>query len=164
MSNTAVSEIQSYLNGIAHYNSKIPKIIPDGIYGKESEIAVRAFQHEYSIPVTGQINKVTWNKIVTVYKMLVMPEAEKIRAFESKNSEMKQGDKGYNVTLLQIMLNMILASCGSKPEKAETSGFYDNATVRRVKKFQILSLEKPTGTVDVNTWNLIVRVFDYMCG
>ena len=39
-----VREFQRYLQGIAYYNHKIPLIIPDGYFGKETETAVRAFQ------------------------------------------------------------------------------------------------------------------------
>ncbi|MGN0605760.1 MAG: peptidoglycan-binding protein [Oscillospiraceae bacterium] len=158
----AISEIQGYLNGISYYNSKIPRIIPDGIYGRESEITVRAFQQEYGLPVTGQINKVTWNKIVDIYKRLVTPEPERILVFESKNSVMRQGDKGYDVTLLQIMLNLILEHSDNNMQKINTSGFFDNATVKAVKAFQNLALAEQTGYVDVKTWNLIVKVFNYM--
>ena len=45
-----VREIQCYLQGISYYNDKIPLIIPDGYFGKETSTAVRAFQREYKIP------------------------------------------------------------------------------------------------------------------
>lgn len=158
----AISEIQGYLNGISYYNPKIPRIIPDGIYGRESEITVRAFQQEYGLPVNGQINKVTWNKIVEVYKNLVTPEPERIYVFQSKNSVLRQGDKGYDVTLLQIMLNLILEHSSYNLPKINTSGFFDNATVKAVKEFQRIIMAAQTGYVNVKTWNMITRVFNYM--
>ena len=39
-----ISELQRYLYSISHYNKKIPRILPDGIYGPETTQAVRTFQ------------------------------------------------------------------------------------------------------------------------
>ena len=41
-----ISELQRYLYSISHYNENIPRVMPDGIYGLETQEAVRAFQKE----------------------------------------------------------------------------------------------------------------------
>lgn len=156
-----IKEIQGYLHGISYYNEKIPKIIPDGIYGKETQIAVKAFQQEYGLPVTGEVNKVTWDKIVEVYKKLVNTPPERINAFPSKSYIIKQGDKGYTVMLLQVMLNAISDNCNSC-EKIGVTGFFDNSTVRAVKNFQSLTQRPQTGSVDLFTWNILVKAFNYI--
>ena len=32
-----ITELQRYLYSISHYNEKIPRIFPDGIYGPEND-------------------------------------------------------------------------------------------------------------------------------
>lgn len=156
-----IREIQGYLYGISYYNEKIPRIIPDGIFGKESQIAVKAFQQEYSLPITGEVNKPTWEKIIYIYKKLVRSEPETISVFPSKSYIMKQGDKGYPVMVLQVMLSAVMENCSSC-EKINATGFFDASTVRAVKSFQSMTQKSETGNVDIAMWNILARTFNYM--
>jgi peptidoglycan hydrolase-like protein with peptidoglycan-binding domain len=155
-----VMEIQKYLSGISYYNNKIPKIIPDGIYGKETQIAVKAFQQEYNLPITGEINRITWEKIVEIYKGFTSTP-ESIVVFPSNTYTIKQGDKGYEIMFIQIMLNAVMEN-GNNYEKIPVNGFYDIATVRAVKEFQKLSQMTQTGSVNIATWNIMVKSFNYI--
>ncbi len=156
-----IKEIQGYLHGISYYNEKIPKIIPDGIYGVETQIAVKAFQSEYNLPVTGEVNRVTWDKIISVYKNLVSTPPERINVFPSKSYIMRQGEKGYTVMLLQVMLNTVLEDTANY-EIININGFFDNATTRAVKSFQSITQRPQTGNVDLYTWNILVKAFNYL--
>lgn len=155
-----VMEIQHYLSAISYYNIKIPKIIPDGIYGKETQIAVKAFQQEYSIPITGEVNRITWEKIVEIYKDFVS-NPESIIAFPSNTYTAKQGNKGYEVMFIQIMVNAVLESSDNY-EKISVTGFYDIPTVKAVKNFQKFAQLAQTGSVNVVTWNILVKSFNYI--
>lgn len=156
-----VNEVQRYLYGISYYNEKIPRIIPDGIYGKETKIAVSAFQQEYGLPVTGEVNRATWEKLVRVYKSLVSNEPETLDIFPSKSYVIKQGDRGYLVTLLQVMLNALSENCSSC-SKIPVNGFFDTATVKAVKGFQALTKQPQTGIIDIAAWNILAKAFNYM--
>ena len=50
-----IYEMQTYLHAISLMNDRIPTVIPDGIYGKETSLAVMAFQREYGLKVLGAI-------------------------------------------------------------------------------------------------------------
>ncbi len=64
-----VRVLQSYLNYISDRNPVISKVEVDGIYGTQTEKAVRTFQEFYGLPVkTGRVNTLTWNAIVSVYE------------------------------------------------------------------------------------------------
>jgi peptidoglycan hydrolase-like protein with peptidoglycan-binding domain len=156
-----IKEIQGYLHGISYYNPKIPRIIPDGIFGIETQIAVKAFQQEYSLPVTGEVNRATWDKIISVYKNLVSVPPERIDVFPSKSYVMQQGERGYNITLLQIMLNTVLEDTVNY-QPINISGFFDNQTVKAVKSFQAITQRPQTGSVDLFTWNILVKAFNYL--
>ena len=47
---TIVTNLQTYLMSLGY---KLPKYGADGDYGAETEAAVKAFQKDYSLPVTG---------------------------------------------------------------------------------------------------------------
>lgn len=59
--------LQEQLNRISDTYSLIPKLVTDGIYGSQTENAVRTFQSIFSLPVTGITDYPTWYKISNVY-------------------------------------------------------------------------------------------------
>jgi len=44
------------------------KVKIDGVYGPGTQSAVRAFQNRHGLPVTGAVNKKTWNELLKVIK------------------------------------------------------------------------------------------------
>ena len=60
-------QIQEQLNVIAGAYPELPKLEEDGIYGPETEAAVRKFQSIFGLPVTGEIDYKTWYKISEIY-------------------------------------------------------------------------------------------------
>ena len=62
-----VRQIQEELNVIAGAYPEIPKVTEDGIYGPETEAAVRKFQSIFGLPVTGDVDYKTWYKISEIY-------------------------------------------------------------------------------------------------
>ena len=62
-----VRQIQEELNVIAGAYPEIPKLTEDGIYGPETEAAVRKFQSIFGLPVTGEVDYKTWYKISEIY-------------------------------------------------------------------------------------------------
>ncbi len=65
-----VLKMQRYLNAIGQYYPSIPQINEDGIFGYQTDQAVRAFQRLFSLQDDGIIGPATWNKIVEVYNGL----------------------------------------------------------------------------------------------
>lgn len=63
-----VRQIQEQLNVISDVYSAIPEIdLVDGIYGEETQEAVRKFQSVFGLPQTGIVNYRTWYKIQEIY-------------------------------------------------------------------------------------------------
>lgn len=63
-----VRQIQEQLNVISEVYSAIPEIdLVDGIYGEETQEAVREFQSVFGLPQTGVVNYRTWYKIQEIY-------------------------------------------------------------------------------------------------
>lgn len=62
-----VKTVQDYLNRIAKNYPLIPKSAVDGVYGSNTEQAVKVFQEVFNLPKTGVVDYATWYKISDVY-------------------------------------------------------------------------------------------------
>lgn len=62
-----VQQMQEQLDTIATVYSAIPRINPDGIFGPQTEAAVREFQSIFGLPQTGVVNFATWYRISHIY-------------------------------------------------------------------------------------------------
>lgn len=62
-----VMQIQEQLNVIADAYPALPKVMVDGIYGKETQNAVRIFQGIFGLGETGIVDYPTWYKIQEIY-------------------------------------------------------------------------------------------------
>ena len=156
-----IYELQRYLYAISLFNSKIPQVIPDGVYGADTAIAVRAFQREYGLPETGNTDTATWNKIVRVYRSNIDSAPEPYNVFPSARYVAGHGDKGQLIYIVQAMLNDI----GEHYENApcvDICGNYNTATADAVKLFQKRVGLPMTGKVDSGTWNMLVRCCEHI--
>ena len=63
-----VRSLQTMLRVIAEDDASMPTVIPDGIYGPSTMVAVTAFQRRSGIPVTGIVDEATWDRIVEAYE------------------------------------------------------------------------------------------------
>ena len=58
-SGSAVEQLQFWLNTLAQYESSIPSVTVDGVYGSGTAGAVRAFQRRYGLSVDGVVGRAT---------------------------------------------------------------------------------------------------------
>ena len=63
----AVAEIQRYLRAVSYKHTALPHIGIDGIYGQETQEAVRAFQRLFSLLVTGEVDDATFALLYEEY-------------------------------------------------------------------------------------------------
>ena len=155
-----VSELQNYLRTIAAYRDNIPVIGVDGIYGQQTALAVSAFQHGASLPVTGITALDTWNAIFAAYTEIRqrLAAAETLQLFP-RSGLLQAGDSGDAVHMLQLMLNRAAGRYINLLPVAVT-GIYDADTVQAVAAFQTCCLlETERGKTDKRTWNHLVRLY-----
>lgn len=158
-----INEVQRYLHTLSYFFSGIPRIIPDGFYGDETAIAVRAFQRENGLSETGEVNSATWDKIVSIIRGMQQTVPIAYNAFPSPGYILSIGDSGLLVYLVEAMLNSIGASYDNMPA-INVNGIYDNATETAVKNFQGHSGLEQNGSVDSNTWNMLVNASEHNNG
>lgn len=160
-----VQIIQTELNRIARNYPAIPKIAEvNGIFGVDTEEAVRKFQEIFNITVNGQVDKATWYKIKQYYngvKSLSDLVSEGVSIAEATvpfETQVSEGDNGIPVTTIQYYLSIIAYFNGAL-EPVPRTAYYGGETVAAVERFQEFYGLPVTGIVDNDTWNTISRIY-----
>ncbi len=64
---SAVEQIQTFLQTISKTISEVPRVEIDGVYGEQTENAIRVIQRLYGLPQTGDVGALTWNALAELY-------------------------------------------------------------------------------------------------
>ena len=124
-----VRSLQTMLRVIAEDDPSLPVLIPDGIYGPATMIAVTAFQRKAGIPVTGIVDESTWTQIAAAYEpaLIRIGKAEPIEILLEPGQVILLGESSPYVFLLQGML-MQLSKDYSEISQPEFDGILGNDT------------------------------------
>lgn len=160
-----VQQKQIQLNRISTNYPSIPKINPaDGIFGVETEDAVRAFQRIFNLTEDGIIGNATWNRLSYIFnavKRLSELDSEGIRLEDLPQAfdrELTLGDTGTDVLNIQYYLNVIAAFYDNIP-RIVINGVYDEATDQAVRTYQAAFGLTVDGVLGRDTWLSIYDVY-----
>lgn len=156
---------QVQLNRISRNYPSIPKINPaDGVFGQETDDAVREFQRIFNLTVDGIIGKSTWYRIAYLYssvKRLSELDSEGISLDEIAqqfSSILSFGDTGDEVKIIQYYLAVVGNYYESIPPIPIT-GDFEEATLQAVIAFQKTFGLDPDGIVGQQTWNELYKAY-----
>lgn len=160
-----VVTIQTELNRISQSYPAIPKISPvDGIFGAQTEAAVRRFQEVFNLEPDGIVGNATWYALVRIYVAVtslaeLRSEGQRFYANSWANSDpIEPGDRGIKVEHLQYMLSVLSAYIPEIPALT-IDGVFGNATRNAVLAAQRRFGLSQTGIVDYTTWEEIYDQF-----
>ena len=162
MTGNDVRVMQYYLAFIAQYDTSVNPINIDGIFGPMTRNAVIAFQKAYELEVTGIVNAVTYNRMIDVYRGIIMSLPENM--FENSarpfpGVQLFLGMENEYILYMQSYLNYIAATYTDLPPVIET-GIFDNITENTVIRFQEMTNLPVTGMVGVLTWTKMADIYD----
>ena len=152
--NRAVRALQTRLRTLAAVDDRIPAVFIDGIYGEETENAVRAFQEINGISADGQTDFLTFRLLNDAYgKRLLQLEARAgAPDFERlEGGAISPGDRTDAVIALQILFRSLAEQ--DDRFSVPVSGVYDESTLDAVRLFDLLRGRESTGRVDRVFWN-----------
>lgn len=156
-----VATVQNELNRVSQNYPSIPKIDPvDGVFGTETENAVKEFQRIFNLATDGIVGKDTWYKLVYIYTAVknlasLHSEGEKLRDVPKEfQRTMRLGDRGKDVNVLQFFINTIANSNPAIPS-VQITNIYDPETVAAVKAYQTYAGLPVTGETDRKTYDSI---------
>lgn len=86
-----VKALQEYLTAISLVYTSIDPVNATGIFGVETEQAVKQYQARFGLPQTGQVDRNTWNSITNSYKDVA--SAKTSRPVQYPGVVMKMGDE-----------------------------------------------------------------------
>lgn len=160
-----VKIIQTQLNRISDNYPAIPKIKElNGVFGVDTEAAVRKFQQIFDLQPTGEVDKSTWYKIKQYYvgvKQLSDLVGEGITLEEVQvpfANRLQEGNQGIGVKTIQYYLN-ILAYFNPELSMVPLNGIFGPETTAAVRTFQNFYGLPVTGIVGINTWNTMNRIY-----
>ena len=155
-----VRSLQTMLRVIAEDDPSLPIVIPDGIYGPSTMIAVTAFQRREGIPITGIVDEYTWTQIVEAYEPALdrVGKAEPIEILLEPGQIILIGESNPYIFLLQGMLAQ-LSKDHDNIRYPPFTGILDTDTAASLQGFQVLAGLPTTGTLDRITWRHLVKQF-----
>ena len=166
-SGPSVVTIQVELNRISQSYPAIPKINPvDGIFGAQTEAAVRKFQEIFNLDVDGIVGRATWYALVRYYvavTRLAELRSQGQRFYQNSwanSNPIEQGDRGVKVEHLQYMLNVLSEYIPEIPTIA-IDGIFGSATRNAVIAAQRRFGLPETGIVNFETWE---KIYDQFSG
>ena len=170
----AVENLQRYLRRLSFHDSDIPQIAIDGIFGKETEDALRAFQAKYGIEPTGRADLYTWNLLYDIFSREELATSppnmiDPFPRFPNDYSIGKGEPIGEGVALLTYIIQIMLLELSSLYDEIleggienppYPNGIFDDKTENAVKSFQKINGLEMSGRVDKPTWNTLVAVYN----
>ena len=160
-----VRQLQIRLNRISDNYPNIPKIpYPNGIFGFETEEAVKAFQRTFNLTDDGIVGNATWYAIQRIYaavKRLNSLNSEGLRFSEIDRqfpSTLSLGDQNTGVALLQYYLDYLSAYYDSIPPLT-VDGIFGESTRNAVYAAQAVFGLPVDGVVGEATWRAIVDAY-----
>ncbi|MBE6637040.1 MAG: peptidoglycan-binding protein [Ruminococcaceae bacterium] len=159
----AVRAIQTYLYTVAQFDSDIPRVNPDGIYGPTTADSVAAFQRKYLGRADGRVDYATWQALLTQYRKDAahLRKPNPILPFLGplKDRKISLGDRSDLVLLIRYLLESLSLDYRSE-EPLLLSDRFDAALADRIKVFQIAQGLPPDGEVDRDTWDRLALAFN----
>ena len=153
---SSVEQVQFWLNTLSQYESSIPSITVDGIYGTSTANAVRAFQRLNGLTVDGVVGQTTWNAIYNEFRSI---QSDNGTPNAYPGTALRQGSSGQNVRLVQFWLK-IARTVYSSLNNVTVDGVFGAATATAVKKFQSYFGLTSDGVVGRTTWNKLYEVYN----
>ena len=158
--------IQRQLNRISDNYPSIPKITNlNGIFGTQTEDAVRQFQYIFNLSQDGIVGKATWYKIKNVFNgiaRLAELTADRL-TYEDVSpiypSLLTEGMSGDYIKTLQYYLDVVAYFYPQIPD-ITVDGYFGEKTKEAVMAFQNLQGLTVDGIVGRDTWRSLTNAYN----
>ena len=153
---SAVEQLQFWLNTLAQYESAIPSVTVDGVFGSGTANAVRAFQRKYGLTVDGVVGRTTWTEVYDQFRSI---QSDNGTPNAYPGTALRQGSSGQNVRLVQFWLK-IARTVYSRLNNVTVDGVFGSSTAAAVRRFQTYFGLTSDGVVGRTTWNKLYEVYN----
>ena len=156
-----VTNVQYLLAYLAQFYSAIPPIAVDGIFGNATADAVRSFQREFDLDVTGSVDLATWDVLYRTY--IGFLESIPFKYIEGNvlpypGVPLRLGSESDEVRLLQEYIVYISKFIDQIPAPSITGYFGEQTQAAVIALQNFLGIEA-SGSVAAPTWNGITSLY-----
>lgn len=157
----SVTYLQNMLRELSFDNDDIRRVVPDGIFGKQTAESVASFQRSQGLPETGEVDNDTWDRLVLSYEERGRVEELQIclQLFDENKKNINPGDADTSLYAIQALMYS-LAERFSNIGPVYVTGIYDDATSKAVENIQIISGITPNGRIDNEFINTLVELYN----
>ena len=151
-SGRAVRELQYYLYLMHSYDTSIPTVAIDGVYGASTEAAVRAFQRLAGLTVDGVAGRSTWeNLYAQANRLRLSGPVITVNRMPYPGAPLSLGSSGDAVLYYTVMLSRIAYYYDTVSSPGILSAYTEGVETGTRSLQQLLGLPV-TGAVDDDTW------------
>ena len=151
-----VEQMQFWLSTLAQYESSIPSVTVDGVYGSGTAAAVRAFQRRYGLTVDGIVGRTTWTELYDQFRSI---QSDNGTPNAYPGTPLREGSSGQNVRLVQFWLK-IARTVYTSLANVTVDGKFGAGTAAAVQRFQRYFGLTSDGVVGRITWNKLYEVYN----
>ena len=163
MSGVSIKLLQYFLAIVGEYYDALPRWQAsqlDGVFGRQTREAVESYQRMLGLPVTGVVDRATWDALLSTYRsvLLVQPEQQWLELFVGLPEVfLVSGMRGEDVRRAQELVNIISRGYPEVPA-VTADGIFGDATESAVSVVQTLLGLPATGAVGPLTWEGMARL------
>ena len=151
-SGRAVRELQYYLYLMHSYDTSIPTVTIDGVYGASTEAAVRAFQRLAGLTVDGVAGRSTWeNLYAQANRLRLSGPVITVNRMPYPGAPLSLGSSGDAVLYYTVMLSRIAYYYDTVSSPGILPAYTEGVETGTRSLQQLLGLPV-TGAVDDDTW------------
>ena len=156
-----IRSLQVFLRQISNEWGNIPMVIPDGIYGESTYLAVKAFQEQSGLPATGETNSETWNALRQEYENIMCTNCEpkKMAVYPGANHIFPENESSIYLFPIQAILHVI-ATVYPELGKLNINGVCDKSTCSMVKNIQQVCGCEASGVLNKEVWNMLTGMYE----
>ena len=151
-----VEQMQFWLSTLAQYESSIPSVTVDGVYGSGTAAAVRAFQRRYGLTVDGIVGLTTWTELYDQFRSI---QSDNGTPNAYPGTPLREGSSGQNVRLVQFWLK-IARTVYTSLANVTVDGKFGAGTAAAVQRFQRYFGLTADGVVGRTTWQKLYEVYN----
>ena len=151
-----VEQVQFWLSTLAQYESSIPSVTVDGVYGSGTAAAVRAFQRLYGLTVDGIVGLTTWTELYDQFRSI---QSDNGTPNAYPGTALREGSSGQNVRLVQFWLK-IARTVYTSLANVTVDGKFGAGTAAAVQRFQRYFGLTADGVVGRTTWQKLYEVYN----
>ncbi len=160
MNTETVREIQKALRLLSFSEPALPRLVVDGRFGHETKRAVSIFQELYRLPITGEVDPVTWDRLQEAYQDAITVKPRPLAVFPHEKFLLRLGDKHESVPVIKHILNTLSARYGNLPSVGN-GDIYDPDTANAVRRLRQLHDLEDNDTTDIDVWELLVSLYEH---